>query len=1195
MKKVLFFVLFFMFAVVLAGCGETITIDITMVNDMAVGETYDLNAKVEGVELSKVQWKVSNNEVAAIENGKLVTKAEGSFTLTASYKNVEASLDITVKALYTITYDTDEGVLDGTEVKSFADPSKVVLPVPKKPGYSFVGWYEDETKVETLEAKNYSLVAHWEIAEVKMNYVKNGGSFNGTLPETRTVEKTIKLPKGSKPGYTFIGWFANADFSGEEITKLNETNIEVTTVYAKFEANQLPIAFELNGGTCENLPTSRTAEDTVTLPAPTREGYDFAGWYENEDFTGDIVEVLNADNYNLEKLYAKWEVKTFTVKYVLNNVNASMAETTVTKEYFDEYNLEEPTFNSEWYNFKGWFNDEQLTETVTSFTKKEGTFTVYAKWEDLKNIVTYELNGGSFKYASRAEVVADFITDWNDLLGKTLKLDGSDVSTGSWDDTNLYTLFAKDRVLEDGTTVNMFDKWEWLIDYLYQVSKQQLASNNCNYLGLKQLKEQRTVSDSGDNKYGVTYAFRAFLAGAIIRPGTAYKSVDFSNSENANGFWNVLGQYDEKVFGFDKGSTFTLVAANREKYTFGGWYENSDLSGDPITTVNETKTVYAKWLEPNPVTKVSFTNAISELERFKTYQLTWSLEPTEPTIDTVTFSSSDESIATVSDKGLITAVSEGKVTITITSKSQSGASATIEIDVYAPDYFKVSYETESYVEAGKTIKLNAEIVKRDKSTATLEWATADSNVATVVDGVVTGVAAGNTVITVIDKANPELKFEFGVTVLSNELSDVVKFVIANNQSNAFTRYQLGIGSGTPAYYADITGSFSNILFNHTLVISDMYKEKGDATEDYYANSVKDEGLEFITVHYTAGFDASADTDNHASYFTNGTSGTSIHYVTGNPGDGNNSKVDGVNTPYEIFSTLSHDHGAWHAGDSNARYYSNSNSTNTAGEKIFEWKATGVKAPEGTTAEDLVNITWTASDDFYFEINGQKTTIKLPDTYNYKSRNTDHKYNDDGTISSQTGFVGTAFEDRDPESFFNSQGFPVTIIDGEYYMGPTWWSYGQVTEGRICGTGGNRNSIGIESCCNSGSDLWYTWQVTAQLVASLMDQYDLDISRVKGHHFFDGKDCPQPMLENDLEIWWEFLELVKAEYEVITTYKDYTFACELVGEDVNAQANGRFFATTTARTVTYKVTITNTKDNSKQEIVLSSLANSLYCK
>ena len=103
--------------------------------------------------------------------------------------------------------------------------------------------------------------------------------------------------------------------------------------------------------------------------------------------------------------------------------------------------------------------------------------------------------------------------------------------------------------------------------------------------------------------------------------------------------------------------------------------------------------------------------------------------------------------------------------------------------------------------------------------------------------------------------------------------------------------------------------------------------------------------------------------------------------------------------------------------------------------------------------------------------------------------------------------------------------------GQYYMGTTWWCYSQVAEGRICSKGGNLNSIGIESAVNPESNLWYTWQRTAQLVAKLMLENDLDITRVKGHHFYSAKDCPQPLLENDLEIWWKFIEMVEHEYDL----------------------------------------------------------------
>ena len=238
---------------------------------------------------------------------------------------------------------------------------------------------------------------------------------------------------------------------------------------------------------------------------------------------------------------------------------------------------------------------------------------------------------------------------------------------------------------------------------------------------------------------------------------------------------------------------------------------------------------------------------------------------------------------------------------------------------------------------------------------------------------------------------------------------------------------------------------------------------------------------------------------------------------------------------------------------------------------------------------------TCYDDFYFEINGKKTTIKLPDTYNYKDRNVDHIYNADGTISSQPDitYAWAKFENRTPESFFNSQGFVATVIDGMYYMAPTWWSYGQVIEGRICSFGGNMNSIGIETCVNEGSDLWLTWQITGQLIAKLMYDNNLTIDRVKGHHFFDGKDCPQPLLENDMAIWHEIIKCIEAEYELITTYKDVKFDMVSNNTDI-VDANGRVVsAPTYTQCVSYTVTITN--GDKVETITLGSIIPGIYEK
>jgi hypothetical protein len=44
-----------------------------------------------------------------------------------------------------------------------------------------------------------------------------------------------------------------------------------------------------------------------------------------------------------------------------------------------------------------------------------------------------------------------------------------------------------------------------------------------------------------------------------------------------------------------------------------------------------------------------------------------------------------------------------------------------EVTVYCNDYINASYETESYVVAGKSIALNAEVIYRNGTTGSVTW------------------------------------------------------------------------------------------------------------------------------------------------------------------------------------------------------------------------------------------------------------------------------------------------------------------------------------------------------------------------------------------------------------------------------------------------------------------------------------------
>lgn len=115
-----------------------------------------------------------------------------------------------------------------------------------------------------------------------------------------------EVPKGSSatpptapeiPGYTFKGW------SGS-YTNITD-DIELTPEY---EPVTYTITYELSGGTnAAGNPASYTIEtDAVLLSDPERDGYIFAGWYEESDFSGIGVSRVAGGATGDLTLYARW-------------------------------------------------------------------------------------------------------------------------------------------------------------------------------------------------------------------------------------------------------------------------------------------------------------------------------------------------------------------------------------------------------------------------------------------------------------------------------------------------------------------------------------------------------------------------------------------------------------------------------------------------------------------------------------------------------------------------------------------------------------------------------------------------------------------------------------------------------------------------------------------------------------------------
>ncbi len=788
-----------------------------------------------------------------------------------------------------------------------------------------------------------------------------------------------------------------------------------------------------------------------------------------------------------------------------------------------------------------------VTPTTTIEGLKERTCMICFEKETEKMLVidapkevkiTYDLNGGLFSngYASMEELSNDFLKDYNKYSSTAASMSN----------------FLKDStstVKEALSNKEMLNKWQWLFTYMYDDVKAYNEENKTTSINFvsdslalfpKLIALDTSVIKDSSKGPNFRTLVRSYLHGMMnLSKGDpvgnetfALYVPDFSIEENGNNL--LLAQYELSVT-FDTANP--LPTPVREYHKFIGWM---DPNGKMVTIPTKDTTLKAIWEEGTPVTNILITNKTNELDLYDTYQLTWIITPSGAVNQKVKFESSDTSIASVSKEGLITTTGKGTVAIKIISQATSGLVDSFSLNVVAPGYFDFSYDTNSYVSVDSVITLNAVYYNSLGKKQEVTWESLNAEVASVDgSGAVTGLKEGTAYI----RAKiSDLKYQdFLVTVVSKEVSVALQTVLDAHVSNVFVEYNLGIGAGTPVYYMDIIGSVSKLLYNEVLTIDNTYNK---ATNDKYGAELQNrllESVEFITVHYTGSM-ASGDTaEAIAKYFAKPLSSvkTSIHYSTGNDG---------------IFRGMDEKYRAAHAGDDG--------SLDTVAK--FEWLDTPVSVLPSDPKFPVVTITKNST----FAINGRDTLIKVPNETKFgRGMVTDSKW-------------------------LNKMGLAVNIKEGKYQLGTSWWCYTQVWEGRICSNGGNRNSIGIESCVNKGSDLWYTWQKTAMLCADIMNRYNLDITRVKGHHFYSAKNCPQPMLENELEIWWEFIELVEAEYAKLTKCSGYTFSFSTTSPYLNNK--GRVIKQdNTSQLLTYTVTISG---NGKTETIeLGSIIEGNYTK
>ena len=228
------------------------------------------------------------------------------YTFAGWDENIPANMpakNMTIKAKwtinqYTVTFKNGDEVVKSAEMNygsTIAEPK-----APDKEGYTFKGW-QGYTDNMTVPARNVTFTAQWTINQYTLTF-KNGETVYKTI--TQDYGTAITKPADpTKTGYTFAGW-------DKEIPEAMPAGD--MTVTAKWTVNKYTVTFDANGGSaCEDITVTYGGK-YPTLPAPTKEGYTFEGWFDGETQvkSGDAVTITGN-----QTLTAHWSINTYTITY----------------------------------------------------------------------------------------------------------------------------------------------------------------------------------------------------------------------------------------------------------------------------------------------------------------------------------------------------------------------------------------------------------------------------------------------------------------------------------------------------------------------------------------------------------------------------------------------------------------------------------------------------------------------------------------------------------------------------------------------------------------------------------------------------------------------------------------------------------------------------------------------------------------
>lgn len=159
-----------------------------------------------------------------------------------------------------------------------------------RPGYTFVSWtkgsttgteYAAGTSINILEDAVF--YAKWVLNNFTLTYNANGGTLTEKSKIVHYGEAYGALPKPTRTGHDFAGWFTAATGGNEIKAETIVSELKDHTIYAHWNVHKNTLTRTVDNAKFGSVsgPSGSVAYDTsVTLVATPMAGFIFAGWYE---------------------------------------------------------------------------------------------------------------------------------------------------------------------------------------------------------------------------------------------------------------------------------------------------------------------------------------------------------------------------------------------------------------------------------------------------------------------------------------------------------------------------------------------------------------------------------------------------------------------------------------------------------------------------------------------------------------------------------------------------------------------------------------------------------------------------------------------------------------------------------------------------------------------------------------------------